>query len=365
MLTDRLVMHTPLVVRAPSAAQRAVAGDLGRRCWAGSLDLDMVAKRDAATWSCAYLARCLDFVLVPAEDEETVDILCAAKLFPVSLLVCQKGSSELADELRAFMVDSVIVPPVQRGNGCELALVQQYIGLIAADATIMAIKLYEHFLADKGQIAALLGFSDCGTRIWEPIGRAAPSLQTAWSVDDLAPIIVEANRHLSLEQALDLVDARGRQAALKLARCDPSKTRICVRPSRDIIEASLLHARENLRHRRGDRYVSSRVGVRFDDATYALWTYNAGEDALVMIRLEAADLHGLRLLLRAAANEARWHGVSRIIAWDIDEALLDADARTTERNFNVPIVAWLAVASAVKDVEWRFVERFAVVLESQ
>lgn len=238
-----------------------------------------------------------------------------------------------------------------------------------ADASLTAAKVYEHMCTgrsadEKDNPVALVGWSDCGERIWQPLGRAFTASEVAWSADEFLPPEEEVDM-LDFDQAIALADHDAAVLANKLAALPTVKTRFCIQPTRELFEASLLHARETLRYRRGERYVPSHYGVRLADDTYALWIHQAGEDALVFTRFEAPDADRAELLLRVAAKEASWWGLRRLLAWDVDEKLLKkGEVTPMARSFNVPLAALLDELETGEKLDWCFIERFAVVLES-
>jgi hypothetical protein len=374
----RPAYDTALVVHRQTRQQRALAGQLGGAIWHNALEARAMLQRDAVTWGCAHLSRRDPFVLVPADDRETLDIRCAADLFPISVFVCEKGSTGPAVVRNAYTVDSVLVPPKHRGNGCAFARTSSAVpSTRPPDASQTAVKLYAHLRKhcrtdDEAAPVALLGFSDCGECIWRPVGRTSPARELTWSVADYAPLDEAAPDaadlgYLDFSAALALADTDADLLATKLAAFPRDRTRFCVRPSRDLFEAALLHARETLRHRLGPgRPLGPHVGVRLLDAqAYVLWIHHVDDAALVFLRFEAPDARAARRLLRCAAEEARWWGLRRMVAWDVVEAVVAGTRATaTERTFNLPVAAWLGEADSEDEVEWRFIERFAVVLES-
>jgi hypothetical protein len=141
-------------------------------------------------------------------------------------------------------------------------------------------------------------------------------------------------------------------------------------PTAEQWEAGLYRAQETIRLRRGDLAVPLIVGVKLAEDCYALWIHHLEEDALVFTRVEAPDAPAAEKLLAVAADEARWWGHTRMLAWDVDERLLARSSahapvvRSTARTYNVPIVAWLDDLTQGEELDWAFIERFAVVLEA-
>jgi hypothetical protein len=82
------------------------------------MDPENAARRYAMTYTKQYLARSLCFVLVPAIDRQTLELRCSAELFPLSLLVCPKGSTSspvrrnVCLPLAAWPRDSVVGRPI-------------------------------------------------------------------------------------------------------------------------------------------------------------------------------------------------------------------------------------------------------------
>lgn len=88
------------------------------------------------------------------------------------------------------------------------------------------------------------------------------------------------------------------------------------------------------------------------------------DDELGFTRFEAPDAERAELLLRVAAAEARWWGRKRLSAWDMDERLVGRGVLRKRESINVPHAGWLEALEEGEEVEWCFIERFPLVIES-
>jgi hypothetical protein len=239
------------------------------------------------------------------------------------------------------------------------------------------MKLFAHMAAERvhrGEPpAALLGFSEAGTKIWSHVGAATPSREVIWSVHDLPdslPLNPEAH-YLDLADIPSLAALDSELLGNQLRRRPADATRFCIRPTAAMYEASLTQANETLRHLRGARRVPTKHGVRLSATVYAIWIHYLPEDALCFLRFQAGTREEARAIVAAAAEEARWWGLPRLTAWDMDEALLvDPETgeetwtgvRSSARTTCVAMAAWMDEGD--EKLDWAFIERFGLVLES-
>lgn len=205
---------------------------------------------------------------------------------------------------------------------------------------------------------ALLGWSDCGQKIFAAADGQAqqPATECVFMTEEVS-VLPDSDFEivpLTADDVLSLADFDASVVSAKVDRPGSKSTSFVFLPSREIYELSIRRITEDLRLQQGDRRVPRVWGARIatgdgEAPSYAFWMHNLTESALCFLRFEAPTPDHASALLKAAADEAAWWGLPRLIAWDMDAALFRRafpDVRPIERSFHVPMMLCVACSSA-------------------
>ncbi|CAA7262130.1 unnamed protein product [Cyclocybe aegerita] len=90
----------------------------------------------------------------------------------------------------------------------------------------------------------------------------------------------------------------------------------------------------------------TRWGVQLDDDNFAIWFIDYTKHELQFLRIRCVGAEKLSAMVYAAAAVAKEQGCGKILAWNLDERLLDdlkshgVDVKTQPRAKNLAAVAW-------------------------
>ncbi|KDN48594.1 hypothetical protein RSAG8_02581, partial [Rhizoctonia solani AG-8 WAC10335] len=345
-----------LTLKPASKSQAVEAGTRSSVEWAKWLTLEQYLRRDeeGLTQGHAKDGKLTNWVLVPANDPETLDFFCACETYRRDIFVLPKGET-IAIPGIGFGIASVFTPARHRGKGYAGRMMSL---LHFAIAEPKGIPSFPPTLV-KDMVSVL--YSDVG-RFYE---RCTPGEGVGWTIVDpmTTEWIIEAdeNENETIPASVELLS---QDDAIKTVADDLDlfKKDLESRAPSDRIHfgfqptAAWCHFQM---HRDDEHplYISSppsfwgaktKIG---EEKHFIVWQYEASPKPKLIILYTRATPETFPDLFEAARSVCRAakHGI--IEAWNLDEALApiarELGGHTYERGEHLPAMKWYGEAGEV------------------
>lgn len=313
-------------------------------------------------------------VLVPADDPDTVDILCSVETFRRPILINTKPTLRRSI---GYSIASVFTPPQNRKKGyAKLMMTRLHNELASSDALEDLTTLeYDETVDAKwkggedGQVSFLYSdvgdfYSRCGPPGWTIMGQTT----TTWTVGSL-PVVDEpsqpADTTLQLIDESRFADIATRDSKLIQSELSALPTiSFAAEPTPGTYHWSALRAQAT-----ATAYsvpVPTTWGFELTSPTNAdywsflAFTYDAAKRSIKILRIRS-DVSSFLFLLQSLVKLAKEFNVETITGWNVPQDLLaglekEWQGETKDRDSSLPALAWYGAGPSP---EWRLNEGYA------
>ncbi|KAK4049703.1 hypothetical protein OIV83_003978 [Microbotryomycetes sp. JL201] len=299
------------------------------------------------------------WVLVPTDDPETKDILCSCETFRRPVIWCPRAG--VVKDAVAYSIASVFTPPHNRGKRYASHMMSTLHSKLRLDKQIVNDNIPSvSDNASKGQDAVVsFLFSDvgdfyasCGPPGWHSQGLST----TVWQLDGY-PADVSISSSLSAVKAQDfkrVADADARIVRDDVASKGPYPA-FAVVLTEGTLDWTTTRATE---YARQNNLPEPQIWGFETGSSLILFSYELKRQTVKVLRVRADCANVLEQLLDGVAAVARELGANRIVAWQVDETLVqglpsDKQGKTADRTDSLSALAEYAGEG---EIAWRINE---------